>query len=207
MTPEPSPDNLQTLWQRQDTEDFRMTPQHIHLLIGQLARKTRRRTIGGYVVCALVALACVWWLIQFDNALQRTGTLMTLLGIGTLVVQLRAHGRPLLAGTRQRDERPSREHAATGEIVSLAFLRGELERQRDFHRGQPLLRRMLPLISGPLLFCAGFAQAHPEIAGPIAAQAVLILVLTVVAFPLNRWLAKRYQRQLDALARIEEGTP
>jgi hypothetical protein len=207
MTPaEPNLDSAQNLWQTANTENFRMSLDQIHTRIEELGRKTRRRTVGGYISCALVVLACAWWLVQFDNAMQRTGTLMTLLGIGTLFVQLRANGRPILDGIR-RGKRDARQLAAAGERASFAFLRGELERQRNFHRGQPLLARMLALIPGPLLFFAGFAQAHPEIARPIALQAVLFLVLIVVAVIVNRWLARRYQQQLDALNRIEGANP
>ena len=154
-------------------EDLR----RVRTRIEELFRKTRRRSRGGYVACALVVLSCVWWLFQFDNALQRTGTLLTLVGIGTLVVQLR---------TNQRRERDAQHRAAKGATDSLAFLRGELERQVAFHRGQPFLARMLALIPGPLLFLAGFAQAHPEIARNIAVQAIIFLALVVAAVSVNR---------------------
>jgi hypothetical protein len=194
MTNEPQSDHFQNLWQGQSTEDFRMTPEQIRTRIEKLFRKTRRRNRGGYVACALVVLSCVWWLIQFDTALERTGTLLTLVGIGTLIVQLRMN---------QRGERDAHHRAAMGETDSLAFLRGELERQVAFHRGKQFLVRMLALIPGPLLFCAGFAQAHPEIARNIAVQAIIILALVVAAVPLNRWVARGYQRQLDGLGRMQ----
>jgi hypothetical protein len=194
MTTDSPSNDLQRLWQRQGTEEFRMTPQQIHTRIEDLGRRARRRNRGGYVVGALVILTCVWWAIQFDNATQRTGTLLTLVGIGRLVVELRAN---------QRGTHEARRGMAMGETASLAFLRAELERQRGFHWGRPFLARLLVLIPGPLLFLAGFAQAHPEIAGSIAAQAVFFLLLVVVAVPLNRWLARGYQRQLDALAQMQ----
>lgn len=194
MTNEPRSDHFQNLWQGQSTEDFRMTPEQIRTRIEELIRKTRLRNRGSYVASALVVVSCVWWLIQFDTALERTGTLLTLVGIGTLVFQVR---------TNQRHQRDAQHRAAMGETDSLAFLRGELERQVAFHRGRPFLARMLALLPGPLLFCAGFAQAHPEIARGIAVQAIFILALAVAAVPLNRWVARGYQRQLDGLGRMQ----
>ncbi len=194
MTNEPRPDHFQDLWQGQSTEDFRMTPEQIRTRIEELLRKTRRRNRGSYVVSALVVVSCVWWLIQFDTALERAGALLTLAGIGTLVFQVR---------TNQRHERDAQHRAAMGETDSLAFLRGELERQVAFHRGRLLFTRLLALLPGGLLFGAGFAQANPELARGIAVQAIVILALAVAAVPLNRWVARGYQRQLDGLGRMQ----
>jgi hypothetical protein len=56
----------------------------------------------------------------------------------------------------------------------------------------------------PLVFFAGFAQAHPEIALPIRFETISCVFLIIAAIPVNRWMARRYQRQIDELSRLQE---
>ena len=86
-----------------------------------------------------------------------------------------------------------------GETDCTDFYRTELERQRDFHRGRWFWSRLLILLPGPLVFCVGFAQAHPEIALVIWLEFAAILILAAIAVPLNLGLARKYQRRIDAL--------
>ena len=86
----------------------------------------------------------------------------------------------------------------------MEHLRTELARQRDFHRGARFWSRMLLLVSGGLIFFAGFAQAHPEVIRIIRFETLSLVVFAVASIPLNAWMARRYQKQIDALARLQE---
>jgi hypothetical protein len=86
----------------------------------------------------------------------------------------------------------------------VEYLRNELARQRDFHRGSRFWSRMLLLVPGSLVFFAGFAQAHPEVVRTIRFEAISVVVLAIAAIPLNLWMARRYQKQIDALTRLQE---
>lgn len=194
MTDEARSIDVQGLWQSQSTEGRRATPDEIRNLIERLNRKTRRRSYGGYIVCALVVIGCIWWLTLFDNPLQRIGTVLTIVGVVTLVYQLRSYGRGEKSATRRATE--------MGSMLLVQFYRKQLERQRDFHRGKRFWSRMLIFAPGPLLFLVGFARAHPEVAGQIRLQGIIFLALVAAAVPLNLWLARTYQRQLNELDRL-----
>jgi hypothetical protein len=51
---------------------------------------------------------------------------------------------------------------------------------------------------------AGFAQSHPEIIRIIRFQTISFVVLAISAIPLNLWMARRYQRQIDELTSLQE---
>ena len=63
---------------------------------------------------------------------------------------------------------------------------------------------MLLLFPGGLIFFAGFARAHPEVIRTIRFETITVIVFALAAIPLNRWMARRYQKQIDALARLQE---
>jgi hypothetical protein len=63
---------------------------------------------------------------------------------------------------------------------------------------------MLFFVPGPLVFFAGFAQAHPEVIRMIRFETITFVVLAIAAIPLNLWMARRYQRQIDELTRLQE---
>ena len=87
---------------------------------------------------------------------------------------------------------------------TLEHLRNELARQRNFHWGSRFWQRMLIFVPGPLVFFAGFARAHPEVIRMIRFEAISFVVLAIAAIPLNLWMARRYERQIDELTSLEE---
>jgi len=91
-----------------------------------------------------------------------------------------------------------------GGTSCIQYYRAELERKRDFHRGTWFWSRLLIFLPGPLLFCVGFAQAHPEIATFIWLEFAALLILAVIAVPLNLRLARKFQRRIDALNAVLE---
>jgi hypothetical protein len=190
------PGNAKELWQGDSGTPVQMSAVAIKARVDRLARRTRLRNGGGLVVCGIVLIGCLWWVMSIDNPLARTGAVLTAVGICNMAFQLRSN---------QGGERAAvRRAAAMGSTPSALFHRGELERQRDFHRGRLLWIRLVLMVPGPLLFFAGFAQAHPEVAGTIRLEALAFALMWLAAVPLNLRLAGGYQRQLDELARLHK---
>jgi hypothetical protein len=182
-------DDVAALWRAQSSEGFRMSNEGIRNRIETMDRKMRRRTIGGYLVCATMTIFLGGWIFIDRNKLEAIGAVLTVIGFSFLAWQIRAN--------RFR----SYSSDASG---TLEHLRNELARQRDFHGGSRFWWRMLFIVPGPLVFFAGFAQAHPEVIRMIRFEVVSFVVFALSAIPLNLWMARRYQKQIDALARLQE---
>lgn len=182
-------DDVAALWQTQGTEGFRMSTEEIRARIETMNRKLRRRTIDGYLVCAFLIVSMIAWMFVGMNALQLVGAVLTIIGVSYLAWQLRAN----------RFRRPDDEAQNT-----LEHLRAELVRQRDFHRGERFWSRMLLFVPGGFVFFIGFAQAHPEVIRIIRFEIISFVIFAISAIPLNAWMARRYQKQIDALSRLQE---
>jgi hypothetical protein len=182
-------DDVAALWRAQNNEGFRMSNEEIRNRIETMDRKMRRRTIDFYLVLATMTIALAFWMFIDRNKLEAIGAVLAIIGFGYLAWQIRAN--------RFR----SYSSDASG---TLEHLRNELARQRDFHGGSRFWWRLLFLVPGPLVFFAGFAQAHPEVILMIRFEVVSFVVFALAAIPLNMWMARRYQKQIDALARLQE---
>jgi hypothetical protein len=195
MANDSQPDDVVTLWQAQGTEGFRMSTEDIHRRIETVNRKVRRRTNDGYLVCAVMIVGSIAWMFVGKNPLQTLGAVLSIIGVSYLAWQIRQNRfRGAATGN-------------AGNTASLDHLRTELARQRDFHRGATFWWRMLVLVPGPLVFFAGFAQAqqaHPEVVRIIHFEVISFFVFVIAAIPLNHWMARRYQRQIDELSHLQE---
>jgi len=176
------------LWQAQGSDGFHMSTEEIHRRLETMNRKLRRRTLDGYLVCAVLSAFFIGWMFVERNALQTVGSILTIIGAGYLAWQL-----------RQNRFRP-----VTGDVTLLQHLRGELVRQRNFHWGSRFWQRIILLAPGPLVFSAGFVQAHPEVSRIMRFETISFIVIALSAIPLNLWMARRYQRQIDELTRLQE---
>ena len=183
-------DDLVALWQEQGGDGFRMSTEEIQMKLDKMHRCLRRRTIDGYLICATLILFFAGWMIVGMNTLQKAGAVLTMGGLAFLAWQIRANG---FRGLPADDGSNTLEH-----------LRRELARQRDFHRGARFWQRVLFFVPGPLVFFAGFAQQHPEVSSMIRLEAIAFVVIAIAAIPLNLWTARRYQKQIDALTRLQE---
>jgi hypothetical protein len=199
MTADAYPDDPRSLWQADGSGAGRLPAAELRTRIERLARITRRRNYGALIVCAIVLAVCVWWFLWIDNPIARIGSILTAIGIATIVFQVRANQ----LGEQMEARRASR----MGETASVDFHRAELERQRDFHWGPWLWTRLLLLVPGPQMFFIGFARAHPEVAATIRLEAIAAAVFLVAAVPVNLWLANGYQRQIDQLNRFLKERP
>jgi hypothetical protein len=88
-------------------------------------------------------------------------------------------------------------------VAGIRAYRTELERQRDFHRGRWFWSRLLIFVPSYLLFIAGFAIAHPELAKALAAIAAVAVILAILAVPLQQKESKLYQSRIDDLDALE----
>ena len=179
------------LWQNQTSEGFRMTPEEIQLKVQELDKKLRLRTYNGYLVCGFLIVCFAIWTAYERDMLMRLGAVATIIAVGYLGYQVH----------QNRFRRPPASDLANS---SIDHLRTELERQRDFHRGQKFWSRMLLLAPAGLLFFIGFAQAHPEVIKIIRIEIISFVVFVIAAVPLNLWMARKYQRQIDELDRQKE---
>jgi hypothetical protein len=182
-------DDAAAVWQAQSGSGFRMSSEEIRTRLEAMNRKMRRRTLDAYLVCAFVIVSMVVWMFVGRNTLQTIGAVVAIIGTLFMAWQVRAN----------RFRPPSVDTSDT-----LEHLRNELARQRDFHRGPRFWQRMLLFLPGPLVFLAGFAQAHPEVIRIIRFEIISFVVIAISAIPLNAWMARRYQKQIDALSRLEE---
>lgn len=195
MANDSRPDDVVTLWQAQGTDGFRMSAEDIHKRIETVNRKVRRRTNDGYLVCAILIVFLAGWMFAGMSSLQRLGDILSIIGVCYLAWQIRQNR---FRGAPAGD---------AGNSASLDHLRTELARQRDFHRGATFWWRILFFVPGPLVFFAGFMQAqqvHLEVVRIIRFEIITFIVLAIAAIPLNLWMARRYQRQIDELSRLQE---
>jgi len=182
-------DDVGALWRAQSGEGFRMSNEEMRNKIETMNRKMRRRTIDFYLVLATMTIGLAFWMFIDRNKLEAIGAVLAIIGFSFLAWQVRAN----------RFRSYSSDAGGT-----LEHLRNELARQRDFHGGSRFWWRMLFLVPGPLVFFAGFAQAHPEVIRIIRFEVISFVVFALAAIPLNMWMARRYQKQIDALARLQE---
>ncbi len=193
MTNKPPSDDIQSAWQDQATEPFKMSSEDIHNRLGKLEKKIQRargRRFAGYGVGIFVIAAFIKNFLDFPSLLERIGAVLTIFGTGYLIYQLRqTQGRKGWSALSGGD----------GSTTSFAYYRRELERMRDFHRGRLFWTRLVVLLPGPLVFCAGFTVAHPELLKSNLWNGALLLTFATLAIPLNLWLARRYQRRIDEL--------
>jgi hypothetical protein len=199
MTAEVYPDDPRSLWQADGSGAGRLSASELRARVQRLARTTRRRNYAALVVCGVVLAVCVWWFLWIDDPLARVGSVLTAVGVGTIVFQVRANQMSEQAAVRRASQ--------MGETASVEFYRADLERQRDFHRGRWLWPRLLLLAPGPQILFVGFARAHPEVAATIRLEALAAAILLLAAVPVNLWLAHGYQRQLDQLNRFLKERP
>jgi len=179
------PNDLKMLWKELSVNPLQVSPDQLRKEAEKLRKGLRRRSvIGGGAAWIGVVIWTIFFFL-FPNRLQRVGSILTVLGSAYLLVQLRM--------------RPARAMPDVGETDCTEFYRAELERQRDFHRGKWFWSRLVVVLPGPVMFCVGFAQSHPEIALFIWLELAVILVLAAIAVPLNLRLARKYQRRIDTL--------
>ena len=179
------PDDLKNIWKELDTNPIQRKADEVRKEAEMLRKGVGRRSALGGLVCLILMASFTVFFFKFPNGLQRIGCVLTVAGVGYLILQLRM---------RRSSATPD-----PGETDCVRFYRAELERQRDFHRGKWFWSRLLIFVPGPIVFMAGFAQAYPKLSSGIRLELAAFLILGVIGVPLNLRLARKYQRRIDAL--------
>lgn len=183
--------HLKDLWQELSADPVRFTLEDLHRDEEKLRKRVGRRSVVGGGAALIVAVLFAVSFFVFPNLVQRIGSVLTVLGAGYGIIQLRL--------------RPSHVMPDMGETESIRFYRAELERQRDFHRAWWLWSRLIILLPGPVVWMVGSVRAWPKAATLTWWTLATFLILAAVAVPLNLRLARQYQRRIDALDAWQKG--
>jgi hypothetical protein len=168
-----------------------VSPDELRAEVRKLERGLSRRLVVGGGAALIVVVGFVVDFFVFRGALERIGSIMTIVGAGCLIGQI------LL--------RRSRVIPDTAETECFRFYREEIERQRDFHRGWWLWSRIAAFLPGLFVFMVGVAKSYPQLAPLTWFQGATIPPLCALAVVLNLRLAQKYQRRIDALDRSQKG--
>ena len=194
MTSETPGSDIRKAWQAQAPSERGLSASEVARQVDRLTRRARLQNAAGLAVCVIMLLVCGWWLAWIVNPLARAGALLTAIGTGLLAWQLQSNRHTTGAALARS--------VSAGELPTLAFHRDQLCQLRDFHRGWPFWTRLVILVLGGLMFSAGFAGAHPEVAATMRLEALGLILLAVAAVWLNLRLARGYQRQLDKVNQV-----
>jgi hypothetical protein len=158
----------------------------------KLAKTIRRRTVVGSAITLFESVSFGWLVFIVPDPMQRIGCWLVVAAMMYLFGQLFA---------RRAREVPLETHS----FVCASAYRAELERQRDFHRGLWFWSRLLVMLPGPLLFCAGGMAARPDRTRGFVSIAVVIIALCIIAVPLNLRMALKYQANINELDAVRSG--
>lgn len=181
-------DNVQALWQSQNTETFRLTAEEIRRRNQEMEKKERRAIFDMYLAAAVCSIGMVIMTSLKPTLLQIIGLALSIAGL-TLLASMVQHSRAAA---------PSPE---AGDAASIDYHRAILERRLEFCRTR-LWQRILAVGPGPLLFSIGFALAHPELAPIMYVQIATFILAVISIVPLNRRAVVKLQRKIDELAAL-----
>jgi hypothetical protein len=184
-----SPDDIKNLWQNQETEHVPMSLDDIYRKAQKLEKKVAQRNVIGPALCLVEIVAFGFFMFRFPNVMQRIGSALTIGGMLYWIYQIYM---------KRTGDMPF----GMGREPCFNFLRRELERQREFHDGLSFWLRVITVIPGPVLFSIGFVMADPGVRGQILLFMAFFIALIILAVPLNRREARKYQRQIDELDRL-----
>ncbi|HKS23677.1 MAG TPA: hypothetical protein VJZ76_12820 [Thermoanaerobaculia bacterium] len=182
-------DDIRDQWQNQNGEAFRMSADEIRQRIEEVNANVygRNRIIHrmGPIMGFLTILLGIWLLIEGRDPLARVGWAL-LLGSFALGFYRGAAFRRATKTAVQRAEE-------MGDVGSVEFFKGQLERLRDFHSGARYWPSLLLCVAGVTL--AGHQSRNFVIA---------TIALTSVIAPLIFRMTRQYQHQLDEINRLQD---
>jgi len=151
-----------------------------------LHAKVRKRNLIGGGASLVVALSFALYIFLFKTALLRIGAGLTVASALYMAMQILMFRN----GPKPKNLKVS---------DPLALYRSELERQRDFHRGTWFWSRLVAIVPGYLLFCAGMAIAFPKTARPTVGIVAFFIFIGFMAVRMNLSQARNYQQEIDKL--------
>lgn len=194
-----TPDPMTDAWKRQPAELNGISLDDVRRQARKLESRVFWRNGREYAACLLVVAAFGYYATVFDATLIRAGCGLVIAGALFTVFRLHKMGA-------------AREVPAELAFHScLAFRRQELERQRVLLLG--VWRwYLLPFVPGMAVFLVGlfaFAMQQPH-ASEHRGAIVVVFGLTAVGCALvfagvarlNRWAARKLQREIEALDRM-----
>ena len=191
MTDDSNLEEARMAWQNQPSTALRIPVQAMRTRVEDvdhlMARATLALLLGG--TASVPALA--WLLYTFTNPIERIGTVLCVIGVVFLIYQVRSHIVSSREAADVVDTRPS-----------VDAYRAVLERQREFYRGVWMWSRLIALFPGLLIFMLGALQADPGDLETIVTIGV-IMTLAVGMVVHNLSMARRYQREIDEIRRLQ----
>lgn len=180
-------------WQNQNREAFRMSADEIRQRIEQVNVNVYGRHRGIHVMGFIVGLCvflpiCIAEIIGNHDPLVRIGW--------ALMLGSYAFGLYRNVSYKRAEKTTAQRAAEMGNLVSVDFFKGQLERLRDLHSG----KRYWPT---RLLFMAGLSLIWHESRILVIAGIVLVSVISPLVFRETR----KYQQQLDEINRLQEENP
>jgi hypothetical protein len=194
-------DPMTNVWKNQPAEPLNISLDQLRRQARRLESRVSWRNAREYVASGLVVAVFGYYASVFHAALVRAGCGLVIAGALFAVFRLHQMG----AARKVPAELAFR--------TCLAFRRQELERQRDLLLG--VWRwYLLPFVPGLAVFLVGlfaFAMRQPH-APEHATGIVAVLGLTaagcalvfVGVAKLNHWAARKLQREIEALDRLEK---
>lgn len=195
-----TPNTVTDVWRSQPAERIDISLEDVRRRAQRLERKVSWRNAREYVACVLVVGVFGYYASVFPDALIRAGCGLVI--AGALFTAFRLH--KMGAARKIPAELAFR--------ACIGFQREELKRQRDLLLGV-WQWYLLPFVPGMMVFLAGlfeFAMRQPHasghartVAGVLALAAAGCAVVFVGVAKLNDWAARKLQREIDALDRLE----
>jgi len=192
MTSDNSTRSVCDLWQNQPAGDFQISTELLRNKSKRLKRTLLVRDSTAWLVCLFEIAWFSYIFAVVPQLVAKIGSVMIMVGMAYMTGQI---------WLDQRNRRNSRARAeASGNINSLEFLRAELVRQREFHRGIWFWSRAVLLFAGMLVFGIGAMvvfSGTDKLVG-FAVTAVTVILLPVAVW-LNRKRSRQYQREIDQI--------
>ncbi len=188
---ESSAQHMKKVWQDQESESDRISLDRICERASRFQKSIWWRNFREYVGAGVGVSVFALYLWHFDTPLIRIGSTLTIVGCLYVVIQLHRRGS---ARNSPQD---------LGATRCLQFHRRELERQRDSLE-QIWGWYLLPFVPGLVVFSIGRGMERGVPWTNLGLYAAIGGVLFWLIAELNKWAARKLQKQIDALAVLEQ---
>lgn len=183
--------DLKSLWKSQSVEPGDFSLKQLQRDASTFERMIVRRNRIEYAACLLVALifGAYGWFFSSENAVMQVSCALMVLGSFVVMVQLHRHASIKAA--------PGADLA----LPYIAYLRRELERQRDALRSV-WLWYIGPTVPGMSVFV--WALAHENPADFPWEITLIFIVPTLAVVAMNLLAAQKLQQKIDQLDRASQ---
>jgi hypothetical protein len=191
MTNEPELVDVKSIWQNQSVDGPTMSLEEVRKKIGQLQKKIRQRSVIMGLALPFGLALCARTIFKTGDLIVGTGATLIFIGVAYVGYQLLLLRKKPAVITRENEP-----------LASAVFYRTQLERQRNFHGGRLFWSRLAIVVPGAVVLLIGRAIEHPERIHQIRMNVAAFVVLGVLAVANHLRLARKYQREIDALGSI-----